>query len=79
MIACYILHSFLLDKFYVGITHESVETRLLMHNSASYGNHFTSQANDWEIRLIIPCFTGSQSMKIEKHKKRKSKVTIQIL
>jgi len=46
-----------------------VETRLLMHNSASYGNHFTSQANDWEIRLIIPCFTGSQSMKTEKHKK----------
>ena len=80
MISCYILHSFCLDKFYVGITHESVENRLLMHNNATYGNHFTSRVNDWEIFLIILCSTVSQSMKIEKHiKKMKSKVYIQNL
>jgi putative endonuclease len=80
MIASYILYSGQLDKFYVGITQDSIENRLLKHNTGSYGNHFTSQANDWTIYLVIPCDSLSQSMKIEKHiKKMKSKKYIQNL
>ena len=74
MIACYILYSCSLDKFYTGITQESVDGRLQLHNSSSYGNHFTSQAADWVVFLVIECDSVSQSMKIEKHiKKMKSK------
>jgi putative endonuclease len=70
MIACYILYSPSLDKFYTGITQESVESRLEKHNNSTYGNHFTSQAKDWIIFLIIPCTSVSQSTKIEKHIKQ---------
>ena len=74
MIACYILYSVLLDKFYTGITQQSIESRLEMHNKSGYGIHYTSQCSDWEIFLVIPCTSVSQSMKIEKHiKNMKSK------
>ena len=77
MIACYILYSESLDKFYTGITQDSVDSRLQLHNLSSYGNHFTSQANDWVVYLVIECVSVSQSMKIEKHiKKMKSKTYI---
>ena len=80
MIACYIIYSASLDKFYTGITQESVEDRLEMHNKSGYGNHYTSQSSDGEIFLIIPCISVSQSMKIERHiKKMKSKTHIQNL
>lgn len=74
MIACYILYSPSLDKFYTGITQESVESRLEKHINSSYGSHYTSQAKDWTIFLEISCTSVAQSMKIEKHiKKMKSK------
>ncbi len=47
--ACYIIYSSQLDKFYIGITQEGIESRLDKHNRSVYGNHFTWQANDWEI------------------------------
>lgn len=56
MIACYILPSPDLDKFYIGITQDSVENRILKHNNASYGKHFTSEVNDWEIFLTGKIF-----------------------
>ncbi|HEY9343034.1 MAG TPA: GIY-YIG nuclease family protein [Hanamia sp.] len=74
MIACYILYSSSLDKFYTGITQESVKNRLEKHNNSGYGNHYTSHAKDWIIFLVISCSSVAQSMKIEKHiKKMKSK------
>jgi putative endonuclease len=74
MIACYILYSPSLDKFYTGITQESVESRLEKHLNSGYGNRYTSQADDWIIFLVIPCNSVAQSLKIEKHiKKMKSK------
>lgn len=79
-IACYILYSACLDKFYTGITQESIENRLTMHNSGGYGKHFTSSTQDWQLFLVLPCNTVSQAMKIEKHiKKMKSKKYIQNL
>ncbi len=74
MIACYILYTPSLDKFYTGITQESFESRLEKHNNSVYGSRFTSQTNDWEVFLILSCDSVAQSMKIEKHiKKMKSK------
>ncbi len=60
MIACYILYSSSLNRFYPGITQESVESRLEKHNNSSYGNRYTSQAKDWVIFLEIPCTSVAQ-------------------
>ena len=80
MIACYILYSTSLDRYYTGITQESIENRLELHNNSGYGNHYTSQSSDWEVFLVIPCISVSQSMKIERHiKKMKSRMYIQNL
>jgi len=42
----YILHSKILDKFYIGYT-SNLEERLYKHNSNHKG--FTGKVNDWEI------------------------------
>ncbi|MBW7839469.1 MAG: GIY-YIG nuclease family protein [Chitinophagaceae bacterium] len=74
MVSCYIIYSQSIDTFYVGITQESIEFRLAKHNAGTYGTHFTSQAKDWELFLLLPCDSVSQSMKIERHiKKMKSR------
>lgn len=80
MIACYIIYSPKIDRFYIGFTQESVESRVEKHNNSSYGSHYTSNANDWQVFLIIPCNSVNQAMRIEKHiKKMKSKNYIQNL
>ncbi len=77
---CYVLHSPLLDKYYVGITRESVEQRILKHNTQYYGQKFTAITNDWELFLAIECSSIEQAMAIEKHiKKMKSRIYIQNL
>ena len=64
----------------MGITTESVESRLLKHNEAFYGKKFTSKVNDWIVYLEIPCECKQQMFKIEKHIKRmKSKTYIENL
>ncbi|MCZ2396390.1 MAG: GIY-YIG nuclease family protein [Chitinophagales bacterium] len=74
MIACYIIYSQSIDTFYVGITQESIESRVAKHKAGTYGTHFTSQAKDWELFLLLPCDSVSQCMKIERHiKKMKSR------
>ena len=80
MMACYIIYSTSLDRFYTAITQESMENRLEIHNKSGYGDHYTSQSSDWEIFLIIPCISVSLSIKIVRHiKKMKSKLYIQNL
>ena len=71
---CYILHSTRLNQFYVGVSHEGIEQRLLDHNTQYYGrNHFTAQVDDWEVFIIIECSSYAHAMKVEKHiKKMKS-------
>jgi len=74
---CYILHSPSLDQFYIGITTQSVQERLLKHNNAYYGYAFTSKTRDWIIFLEFECQCLSQMTQIEKHIKRmKSRVYI---
>lgn len=63
-----------MDKFYIGMTQESIPSRIEKHNNKDYGMSFTSQANDWSLFHFIECNSASQAMKIEKHiKNMKSK------
>ncbi|KAA5534848.1 GIY-YIG nuclease family protein [Taibaiella lutea] len=43
----YILYSAILDKFYIGMTSDSIDERLRRHNTNHKG--FTGKASDWEI------------------------------
>lgn len=77
---CYILHSESINQYYVGITTESVENRLLKHNEDFYGQKFTSKSADWTIYLVIPYQCSRQMFEIEKHIKRmKSRIYIENL
>jgi putative endonuclease len=81
MCFCYILFSPSIDKFYIGSTTHSVESRIAKHNTAFYpGNHFTHQTSDWELYLAIPCINSIMAKRIENHIKRmKSKKYIRDL
>ena len=70
MNAFYIIHSISLDKYYCGITHDDVDSRVLKHNEGTYGNHFTSIANDWRIKLIIQCSSFAHARRLELFVKR---------
>ncbi len=81
MNACYILYSENLGKFYVGATHDNIETRLESHNSKKYGKHrFTATASDWTLYIVIETSDFSQAVRIErKIKSMKSSKYIQNL
>jgi putative endonuclease len=80
MIACYILFSKNLSKFYTGITQENIQSRLEKHNNGFYKDSYSVITNDWELFLLVECDSVSQSMLIEKHiKKMKSKIYIENL
>ncbi|MEP7269562.1 MAG: GIY-YIG nuclease family protein [Saprospiraceae bacterium] len=73
----YVLYSPTLDKYYSGITSDSVAIRLEKHNSSSYGQKFTSAANDWEIKLQISTKDFDHARRMELYvKKRKSRIFI---
>ncbi|MFO7827571.1 MAG: GIY-YIG nuclease family protein [Bacteroidales bacterium] len=80
-VACYILFSKKLNKFYVGATHDSVEQRLEKHNEHVYGNqHYTALANDWELFLSLEAEDYSHAIRMErKIKSMKSKIFIKNL
>jgi putative endonuclease len=74
----YILHSTILDQFYVGHTSESLEERLRKHLSNHSG--FTAKAKDWIVVYFEEFETKSLANKREfEIKKWKSKVRIQKL
>ncbi|MGC4056536.1 MAG: GIY-YIG nuclease family protein [Chitinophagaceae bacterium] len=72
---CYILFSHKLNKYYVGVTQESVSGRLLKHNTAAYSNTYTAIANDWVLFFEIECASMKQAMAIEKHIKQMKSTT----
>ncbi len=78
MVGCYIIFSEKLNRFYIGVTQEGVEKRILNHNGHGYGErHYTATTNDWELFLFIESTDYSQAVRIEKHiKKMKSKTFI---
>jgi putative endonuclease len=75
----YIIFSNSAQKFYVGET-QNITERLEKHNSRSYSNAFTSQANDWTIEATIACENRTQALLVENHiKSMKSKVYLENL
>jgi putative endonuclease len=58
MFTVYILHSDLLNKYYVGFTADSPHERLIKHLSNHIG--FTSKATDWKI-VYTEIFDSKQS------------------
>ena len=80
MSTLYILYSPKLKKYYTGITTGRVQERLEKHNLSTYGSHFTSQANDWIIKLSLEIGTYTQARRMELYiKKRKSRIYIEEL
>jgi putative endonuclease len=70
----YILYSNSLDKFYTGITTESVEVRLEKHNSGAYGKKYTSAATDWILQLDLKAGDYAHARRMEIYvKKQKSR------
>ena len=59
------------------MSQDSVENRILKHNSSSYESSFTTTTDDWELYFSVTCVTVSQARKIELHiKKAKSRTYI---
>ncbi|MES2836270.1 MAG: GIY-YIG nuclease family protein [Bacteroidota bacterium] len=67
MIACYILYSEKLNRFYIGVTQNGVEERIKKHNEIFYGKTaFTAIANDWKLFLCIEVANYNHALRIEK-------------
>ena len=75
----YILHSSILNQYYIGSTIIPVDLRLERHLINYYGDKkSTARAKDWILFLSIECHSKEQAQKIEKHiKKMKSKKYIE--
>jgi len=64
---CYILHSEILNKFYIGATNETIESRMQKHNDKSYGTHrYTAKADDWKLYLFFETQTYDHAIRIER-------------
>ena len=69
----YILHSKILDQYYIGET-EDLENRIKQHNNGFYEQAYTKITSDWKLFHSIACNDKSQAIKIERHiKKMKSR------
>ncbi len=81
MAVTYILYSKQINKFYIGATHDEIETRLMNHNTSKYGGKsYTSKTNDWELKLAIEAIDYSHAVRIErKIKSMKSRKYIESL
>jgi putative endonuclease len=67
---CYILYSKQADKYYIGKTNESLDSRLKKHLKGYYGNRkYTAMANDWEIFWNVECNSNELAERIERHLK----------
>lgn len=77
----YIIYSQSLDKYYTGVTQESVVSRLEKHNSGEYGKQrYTSTADDWKLYLALSCDDYSHAIRLErKIKSMKSRKYIENL
>ena len=77
----YIIYSEVLDRFYTGMTSDSVLRRLEKHNSAAYSNSsFTAKANDWTLKVQLDCIDAAHARRVEIYiKKMKSRKFLQLL
>ena len=63
----YILYSKKKDKYYVGYTCDTLDRRLMAHNSNHKG--FTGGIGDWEIELVEEFETKEEAYKREREVK----------
>ncbi|WP_282074960.1 GIY-YIG nuclease family protein [Maribacter aquivivus] len=77
----YILHSTILNQFYIGACHKDLEQRIENHNAGRYGaKSFTSITNDWVLFLKFDCDDYAHAIRLErKIKSMKSSVYIRNL
>ena len=74
----YILHSYCLDKYYIGHTCDKIEERVRKHNTNHKG--FTGKANDWIVKLTEKYPTKQQAYQRERQVKAwKSRTAIENL
>ncbi|MFA9213606.1 MAG: GIY-YIG nuclease family protein [Candidatus Methylacidiphilales bacterium] len=66
----YILYSTKINKYYVGITTDSVYDRLEKHNTGFYKGSFSKAASDWEIKIQIEVENKDTAIKMEQYIKR---------
>ncbi|HTN07413.1 GIY-YIG nuclease family protein [Agriterribacter sp.] len=73
----YILHSAILDQYYIGQS-EAMEDRLFRHNNS--GSKSTKKANDWKLVYAAVFETRGEAIKRETEiKKKKSRKYIEWL
>jgi putative endonuclease len=74
----YILYSETLNKYYIGYTSVTLESRLQKHNANHKG--FTGRNTDWVVKYFEHYNTKSEAMKREKEIKAwKSRIRVQQL
>jgi putative endonuclease len=79
MASVYILYSSQLNKYYTGSC-KTLQERLELHNSKTYYNSYTSNAEDWKMFYSVDDLEYSQARQIEAHiKKMKSRQYIENL
>ncbi len=79
VIYVYILHSSILNKYYVGYA-EDLTLRVRQHNEGFYINAYTKITDDWVLFYSIRCQSKKQAILIERHiKNMKSTVYIENL
>jgi putative endonuclease len=80
-ICCYVLWSEKLGKFYIGACQESLQDRIIKHNSGFYeGKNFTKNANDWTLFLKVDAPDYPHAIRLEKKiKSMKSSTSIRNL
>ncbi|HIP48344.1 MAG TPA: hypothetical protein EYG92_05195 [Lutibacter sp.] len=78
---CYILYCQKINKFYVGVTQESVSLRIQKYNQKEYGTQsFTVQTNVWDLFLFIKTSNYKHALRLErKIKSMKSSLFIRNL
>ena len=78
MYHCYILYSSKLDRYYVGSTAD-LQRRMQQHNSRKR-HHYTSNANDWQLKYNEALPTRAQAQRRERQiKGMKSRAYIERL
>ena len=78
MYLVYILYSETLNRYYVGMTGDSIEERIRRHNSNHKG--FTSKANDWQLKYSESYNSKTSALDREKEiKSMKSRIYIEKL
>ena len=65
----YIIYSKAIDKYYVGETND-INRRLQEHREATFKGSYTSQTNDWELKVSLQFKNISAARKAEAFIKR---------